>query len=1039
MKRLIRIFAEHPTAANLLMLIFLFAGLLAAPKLVRETFPDFASTEVEITLKYPGATAEEVEEAVCQRIEDALDSVTDVYEIRSDARENVGKVIVEMDEDGDIGLFLTDVKTEVEAIDNFPDQTEQLTIRQLSRTDPVVSVAVSGPMSVSDLKIYAEQLKRELKRLPGVSQVVIQGFSDHQIRIAIPAEVLMELGLSVSEIADRISRQSINLPAGTIETYDTDIVVRFDDERRNPREFEDLIVTSSKNGGEVRLGDIAVIRDRFELDEAKILFNGKRAAILNIEKTKKEDALRIMEEVSEFLEKKRITSPPDMEFILTQNVSKIVRDRLDMLLLNGLEGLLLVFAAMWLFFSFRYSFWVSLGLPVSFIGSLCVMNIIGYSLNMLTMVGLLLATGLIMDDAIVIAENVAAHLAKGKKAIDAVVDGTSEVAIGVFSSFTTTVFIFGSIAVLIEGDIGKVLRVMPVVLIMTLGVSLIEAFFILPNHLVHAIEKQTNEPGRFRLAFEARIEWFRERVVGRAVDAVIKWRYLFVGLVLALFIASISMIAGGVLKSSAFPEIDGDVLQARVLLPQGTPLHQTEEVAGTIVSKLEKINKELTPLQPEGASLIKHVAVLYNTNADAYEAGPHLVTVSADLLDAEKRSTTIDELSAKWREAIGNLPDVINITFKEPSIAPGGLAIDIRLQGYNLHDLKQASLELKNWLEQYAGVLDLDDDLRPGKREMVLTLKPGAMAFGLDAGTIANQLRAAFYGKEASEIQVGTESYEIDIQLDTEDQNSLADLELFHVTAADGSQIPLGAVADMQERRGWARIARIDGLRTVTMRGDVDTDVANAEELIKEVKLHFMPDLMERYPDIEFTLEGQAKESEKTGSSMRTALLVGIFGVFILLSLQFRSYIEPFVILTAAPLALIGVIWGHILMGLDLTMPSIMGFVSLVGIVVNDSILLVQFIKLRLAEGVDLETAASTASRQRFRAVLLTSLTTIVGLLPLLVERSLQAQVLIPLAASIVFGLAASTLLVLLVVPSIYTILGDFGLTTHHREQKERS
>ena len=557
MKRLIRIFAEHPTAANLLMFIFLFAGLLAAPKLVRETFPDFASTEVEITLKYPGATAEEVEDAVCQRIEDALDSVTGVYEIRSDARENVGKVIVEMDEDGDIGLFLTDVKTEVEAIDDFPDQTEQLTIRQLSRTEPVVSIAVSGPMSVSDLKIYAEQLKRELKRLPGVSQVVIQGFSDHQIRISIPAEVLMELGLSVSEIADRISRQSINLPAGIIETDDTDIVVRFDDERRNPQEFEDLIVSASKTGGEVRLGDIAVIRDRFELDEAKILFNGKRAAILNIEKTKKEDALRIMEEVSAFLEKKRITSPPQIKFILTQNVSKIVRDRLDMLLLNGIEGLLLVFAAMWLFFSFRYSFWVSLGLPVSFIGSLCAMNVIGYSLNMLTMVGLLLATGLIMDDAIVIAENVAAHIAKGKKAIDAVVDGTSEVAVGVISSFTTTVFIFGSIAALIEGDIGKVLRVMPVVLIITLGVSLIEAFFILPNHLVHAIEKQTGKPGRLRLAFEARIEWFREQVVGRAVDTVIEWRYLFVGLVLALFIASIAMIAGGVLKSSAFRKSTG--------------------------------------------------------------------------------------------------------------------------------------------------------------------------------------------------------------------------------------------------------------------------------------------------------------------------------------------------------------------------------------------------------------------------------------------------------------------------------------------------
>ena len=1054
MKRILRHFAEHPTAANLLMLIFIFAGLMTAPDLIRETLPDFASTEVEIRVPYPGASAEEVEEGVCRRIEDALESLSDIHEVRSEAREGLAVVTAEMEEGGDIGRFIIDVKTEVDAIDDFPDEIEPVVVRELSRTDAVVSLAVSGPMSVPDLKLYAESVKRELQVLPGVSKVEMQGFSEHQIRIELPAEALMELGLSASEVARRVARQSVNLPAGVIETEDADVLIRFMDERRSAREFEDLVIASSASGAEVRLGDVARITDLFELDEDKILFNGERAAILQVEKTKREDALRIMDEVERYLERKRAESPPTVHFELTRNVFKIVRDRLDMLLVNGLEGLALVFLAMWLFFSFRYSFWVSMGLPVSFLGALCAMKIIGYSLNMLTMVGLLLATGLIMDDAIVIAENIAAHIKRGKQPLEAAVDGVAEVGVGVLSSFLTTVFIFGSIAMLIAGDIGKVLRVMPVVLILTLGVSLVEAFFILPNHLVHSLARlqarlqaglraqsqaisggtgTTVVAGRgrdiargFRAGFEAWFEWFRENVVGRTADWAVTHRYLFLGLVVTVFFASLSMIAGGVLKLRAFPDIEGDVLQARVLLPQGTPLARTEEVAGRLTGLLEEINRELSPLQPGGAPLVENVSVLYNTNADSREAGPHLVTVSADLLDAERRTTPLDDLTNMWRERTGSLPDVINIAYKEPQLGPAGLAIEIRLQGNDLEELKRASLDLRKWLERYDGVLDLDDDLRPGKREVRLRLKAGATALGLDAGTIAEQLRSAYHGMTAAEIQVGPESYEIDVRLRPEDQDSLADLDLFHVTLPDGSQTPLGEVAVMEEGRGWARIARIKGVRTVTVTGDVDTAKNNAAAIVADTTRRFLPKLLAEHPGVTCSLEGQARESGKTGESLRKALMVGIFGIFILLSLQFKSYAEPFAVIMAIPMALVGVIWGHLAMGLELSMPSIMGFVSLAGVVVNDSILLVQFIKIHKEEGMDTAEAAKKASRRRFRAVLLTSLTTIAGLLPLLLERSFQAQILIPLATSLVFGLMTSTLLVLLVIPAFYTVIDDF-------------
>jgi multidrug efflux pump subunit AcrB len=838
----------------------------------------------------------------------------------------------------------------------------------------------------------------------------------------------MQLGLSISDIADKIARQSLDLPSGTIETQDADVLLRFADERRTVSEIEDLIVVSGETGAEIRLGDIAQIADRFELDEEKIIFNGKRAGLLQINKTKNQDALEVMNAVEDFLERERQLTPPGVEFRITQNVSKIVSDRLNLLMANGLQGLILVFLTMWLFFSFRFSFWVAMGLPVSFLGAIFFMNLIDFSLNMLTMVGLLIAIGLLMDDAIVIAENVATHLRRGKSPLTAVVDGVTEVRAGIFSSFLTTISIFGPLAILIEGDIGKVLWVIPVVLILTLSISLIEAFCILPNHLAHSLKGMNiDKKSGFRKRFEAFIDRIRENFLGRIVDWAVSWRYLFTGLVTAVFLVSVAMLAGGVIKTRAFPDIDGDVLQARILLPQGTPLKRTEAVVQRVTDALERVNQAYTPLQPEKQLLVQSVNVQFSQNIDAFETGSHVATVSADLLSAETRNAVISVVANRWRENVGEIPDVLNITFKEPVIGPEGLAIDIRLQGEDLNRLKQASLDLMHWLNTYEGVLDLNDDLRPGKPEIRVKLKKGVTPLGIDASTIANQLRSAFHGKTASEIQAGSESYEIDMRQASLDKDSIADLEYFHITTKSGKQIPLGTIASLQEGRGFARISRINSVRSVTIRGDVDTKVSNANDIIADTLARFLPQFKKRYPDVDVILEGQAKEGENTGKSMGKALMIGLFGIFILLSFQFKGYLEPLVIIVAIPLAFIGVIWGHIIMGLELSMPSIMGFVSLAGVVVNDSILLVTSIKRRIGEGDNVVIAAKTGSRLRFRAVLLTSLTTIMGLLPLLTERSLQAQVIIPLAASLVFGLITSTILVLIVIPALYTILGDLG------------
>ncbi|QTA91341.1 efflux RND transporter permease subunit [Desulfonema magnum] len=1027
---MIRFFANHPTAANLLALIFIVMGVFSLSSLRRETLPDHSADQVEVRVVYPGATAEDVEQAICQRIEDVVDGVNYVEEVRSEAREGMGSVVIEMQEGKDFRQFIEDIKTEVEAIDDFPEQAEIPVIRELGRTDQVISIAVTGPMSPRDLKAYCEDLKTRLQMEDEISLVTIQGFSDHQIRIQIPGQTLMQYGLSVTDIADVISRQSVDLPAGTIETSAQEILIRFTDERRSPREFESLVVVAGASGAEIRLGDIAEISDVFELDEEKIIFNGQRAGLLQITKTKSEDALKIVDALSLFLEKEEKLKPPAVQFTLTQDVSSIVRDRLLLLVRNGWQGLILVFLTMWLFFSFKFSFWVAMGLPVSFLGAFFFIPHINYSLNMLTMVGLLIALGLLMDDAIVIAENIATHLRKGKSAIRAAIDGTGEVKVGVLSSFLTTLCIFGPIS-FTEGAIGKVLKVMPVVLILVLAVSIVEAFCILPNHLAHSLKHyDPDSQGRLRRRFDGAVEWMRENILGRVVDFAVGWRYLFVGLTVAAFILSVGMIISGNLKFQAFPDIDGDVIEARVLMPQGTPLTRTEAVVKRITTALEKVNTEFTPLQPGQESLVKNVSVRYNKNMDAYESGPHVVTINADLLKAENRNARVDDVLNKWRKNIGDIPDIIFMKFTEPAIGPAGLPIEISVKGDNLEELKAAALEMQSWFSQFEGVFDVFDDLRPGKPEMRIRMREGAAGMGLNAQMLATQLRTAYYGKTVNEIQVGDESYEIDVRLRDEDQNTLADLEYFHVTLPGGKQVPIGSAAILESGRGYARIARVDGQRAVTVQGNIDPHMVNAAEIIRMFKTEFLPDFEKQYPLVRVDIEGESKESGKTSASMRRGFLIGLIGVFVLLSFQFRSYVEPFVVMIAIPFALIGVVWGHILMGLELCMPSMMGFISLAGIVVNDSILLVEFLKTRRREGQAIPDAARHASRERFRAVMLTSLTTIAGLLPLLSERSLQAQILIPLATSIVFGLLASTVLVLIVVPSLYAILGDLGLAS---------
>ena len=1030
---MIRFFAAHPTAANLLMIAFLAIGLYLAPTLRRETFPSIEPNQVQVTVLYPGARPEDVENAICLRLEDAVDAVDNVAEVTCEAREGQATATLEATEGTNLDRFFSDIKTEVDAIAQFPANAEAPVIRQLGRTDFVAAVAVTGPESLTDLKAYAEDLKEKMLRTGQIPKVEIKGFSDRQIRIEIPSTVLRQFGLSLSDIADAIGRQNLDLPAGSIETGEQEILVRFADERQTADAMRDLIVVSGESGGQVRLGDIAKITNRFERDEQRIIFNGKPAAFLDVTKTRQQDALNVIDALNAFLENERQIAPPGVELVVARDLSSIVRDRLDMILKNGAQGLLLVFAVMWLFFGFRYSFWISLGLPVSFMGAFGLMVVLGYSINMLTMVALLIVIGLLMDDAIVISENIATKSQKGLKPLDAVVEGAREVMPGVLASFATTVCIFGSLAFL-QGDIGQILSVIPVVMIAVLVVSLVEAFLILPHHLKGSIRA---EPGAIQRRANGAIDWSREHLVGRSVDRLVKWRYFTAGAAVALLLIAISAMAGGLLKFRAFPELDGDTLEARLLLPQGTPLSRTEEVVNRVTAALDRVNAKYTPEQPEGRALVTNVTTRYNENADAYESGPHVATVSVDFLANSLRTTRNDDILAAWREETGKIPDVISMKFTEATLGPAGRAFDIRLQGENLDALKAASLDLQGILRGYRGAQDLTDDLRLGKPEITVKLNASGNSLGLTAQMVADQLRKAFFGTTVSEIQVGRESYEIDARLSAEDQDSLDDLDYFTITTPTGDLVPLSAVATLSRERGYARINRVNRLRTVSVQGDVDTRLGNANEIVNDFRTRLLPDFLERHPQARIAVEGQDREAATTQGAMIGGFVLGLLGVFLLLSFQFRSYVEPIVVMLVIPFAFIGAVGGHLLLGLDFTMPSMLGFVALAGVVVNNSILLVQFIKTSHEPGDRVADIAPLGARARFRAMLLTTITTIVGLLPLLLETSLQAQVLIPLVTSLAFGLIAASLISLFVVPAVYTIFDDFGVSTLARERRE--
>ncbi|MBT5229024.1 MAG: efflux RND transporter permease subunit, partial [Methylococcales bacterium] len=748
---MIRYFAAHPTASNIIMMAIIALGLTSLGSLNKESFPQIKASKVQVSVAYPGASPADVEDGICNPLEDATDGISFLKEQECDSRDNIALFTLEMQETGDIREFTNDIKTAIDAIQNFPADTEDPVIKELGRINAVASIAITSEgLTTSELKALAEHYRNQLVAMREIPIVDMAGFSTHQLQILIKPSILKKYNLSVQNIADLISAQAIELPVGgTLESTGTTYQIQFDNVKRTADELANLIIINTNAGGQITLGDIATIVDTFDKPEEAIALNGKPAAVLQVSKNTIDDTLKVADALYAFVALENQKLPEGTRLTIINDASSSIRDRLTLLTSNGWQGLLLATAVLLMFFSWRYTFWIALGLPISFLGGLAMMVVFGVSINMISMVALLMAIGILMDDAIVLSENIDHEYRKGKAPLAAAVDGTKKVFRGVFSSFLTSAFLFGSL-LMMKGDMGQVLGVLPVVLLSVLTISLLEAFLVLPHHLKKSLEhSHEKKPSKIREVIEHHFESLRKVVVRTTVQAM-RFRYLTVGIALAMFVASIGLMATGTVKFKAFPDLEGNTLEARLLLAQGTPLSVTKEVIKKLEVSLDKTNKTLS--QNESEPLIQNVQLLFGKHGDVPENGTHLATLSIDILNTEHRNTKMSEIIKLWKENSGEIPGVLNIQYKEPKLGPAGRAIHIRLSGENLSDLSKASWDVQNWLRGYKGVSNLLDDLRPGKPQYRIQLKPGALAKGIDSRSIAAQLRAAYLEIKISEI-----------------------------------------------------------------------------------------------------------------------------------------------------------------------------------------------------------------------------------------------------------------------------------------------
>ena len=1033
-------FARNGVAANLLMVSLIGYGLFTiySAKIPTEVFPDFELDTIEIGVEYRGATPAETEELVVVKIEEAIQDLVGIEEITSSSAEGAGAVTVQVAKGYEPRELLDDIKNRVDAINTFPDETEKPTLRVSARKSEVITVVLAGDLSERELRKLGELVRDDITRLPGITQAEVSAVRPYEIAIEVSEATLQEYGLTLSAVSRAVANSSVDLPAGSVRTQGGEILLRTKGQAYVGEDFEKIVLVTRADGTRLTVGDIATVKDGFEEMPLYAKFNGRRCVTITVFRVGDQNAITLAETVKGYMEDKRSSLPAGIEMEFWNDRSRIVRGRLNTLLSSAAFGAVLVILVLGLFLRPWVAFWVFLGVPMCFLGAIALMPFMGITFNIFSLFAFILVLGIVVDDAIVTGENIFRHLQDGEDGTSAAISGTHEIATPVVFGVLTTVVAFVPL-LMIEGFRGKIFAQIPMVIIPVLLFSLVESKLILPAHLKHLStgkkdRSQLNIFARFQRLFADGLEAFVNRVYGPCLRLASEYRYVTLGIFIGAGILIVGSLKGGKIQFVYFPRIASETATARLSMPLGTHEDITARNIERIASAAKKLQEKYRDPATGESVIINIMSVTGGSGITRSRPGggggrsgsSNLGEVSFRMSAAEDRGGVEVDTRAlvnEWREMIGPIAGAKELNFRA-EIGRGGDPIHVQLAGQNFDTLSEASQKIQEQLKTYAGVFDIMDTFQDGKPEIKLTIKPEAELLGLTQTALARQVREAFFGAQAQRIQRDRDDIRVMVRYPKKERESLASLEDMRIRTPTGTEVPFSSVAEAKMGQSFSTIRRVNRNRTISVTADVDKESVDMNQVESEL-IVFLDSLMTEYPGMSYKLEGESRERADSFSTMFFGMIMILFLIYSLLAIPFKDAIQPLIVMSVIPFGLIGAVLGHVIMGLTLSIMSLFGMLALAGVVVNDSLVMVDFVNKRRKDGMSVVEAVQIAGGQRFRAILLTSLTTFVGLMPLMFEKSTQAQFLIPMGVSLGFGIMFATFITLFLVPINYLVLED--------------
>lgn len=1025
--------ARNGVASNLLMIVIILGGVLGLLQVKQEVFPTFDLDIVAVQVPYPGASPSEVEQGIVLALEEELRGLDGVKRVTSTAGEGFGQVRAELLIEADKDKLLSDVKTAVDGVSSFPEEAEEPQVTLVSGRQQVISLVISGDQSESTLRAIAEEVREKLLQRDGVTQVDLQGARSLEVAIEIPQEALEAYGLSIDQVAAQVRASSLELPGGALKTEGGDLLVRVADRRLSGEEFADIVLRGTADGGHVRLGDIATIRDGFADEDLFSFYNGDPAIRVVAYRIGDETPTGVADQVKDLLQELRAELPPNIALDIWDDDSQLLAQRIDLLTRNAALGLGLVLLILTLFLDLRLALWVGLGIPISIMGAFTLMPTADVSINMISLFAFIVTLGMVVDDAIVVGENIHDHEKSGLSRLEAATRGAQQMIMPVTFSILTTIVAFSPM-LFIPGFLGKLFRILPLLVIFVLSFSWLESFFVLPNHLSHSYGWLTRlvPPLKWisqgadwvRAPVERALQYFLAEIYRPLLERLMQFRVAAFAGGFALVVASLGLVAGGVVPLTFFPKLEGDLVTVSARLPVGTPLDQTAHVQRKLEAGAERSVEALG-----GDAVFKGMYTSLGSGPPAQnglaETGAHLVTVQVQLVPTDLRDFSAQEFSERWAAEVPPIAGVESIVFQS-SVGPGaGAAVDVQLSHPDTEVLEVASAEVLQELRTYPALTDFENTFLAGKPQLDFQLLPAAATLGLTGNDVARQIRGAFFGSEALREQRGRNEVKVMVRLPEDQRDSEYHVERLQIRTPQGGMVPLSHVASFERGRAPTTISREDGQRVVNVKASLAPGVRSSSDVLESLETKLFPTLREAHPGLVVEFAGEQREQGEAFGSLGLNAGLAIVVMYALLAIPFRSYIQPIIVMLAIPLGLVGAIGGHLLMGYEISMISNFGMVALAGVVVNDSLVMIDAINKYRRSGDSALEAALKGGVRRVRPILLTSLTTFFGLAPMILETSVQARFLIPMAISLGFGVLSATALILLLVPPTYVIADD--------------